>query len=52
MESADFGQRQGRRNFLTAGVAALRRGSKNYENAVFDQKMRFPFGRYLTTWDK
>jgi hypothetical protein len=47
-ESADFGQRQGRRNFSTAGVAALRRGSKNFENAVFGQKMRFPFGHYLS----
>jgi hypothetical protein len=42
---------------LTAGVAALRRGSKNFENAVFDQKMRFPFGHYLTIkeglqWEK
>ena len=48
MESVDFDQRQGRRNFSTAGVAALRRGSKNSENEVFEQKMRFPFGHYYS----
>jgi hypothetical protein len=43
-EMVDFDQRQGRRDFSTAGVVSLRRGSKNSENAVFGQKMLFPDG--------
>jgi hypothetical protein len=48
-KSVDFGPRQGRRIFLTAGVVALRRGPKKSENAVLGQKMRFPFGHYLSS---
>jgi len=37
----DFGSEQGRSIFETAGVAALRRGLRNCENAVMSQKMPF-----------
>ena len=40
-EIVDFGSRQGRRIFLTAGVVLLRRGSKISENAVLGLKMLF-----------
>ncbi|MCK5193152.1 MAG: hypothetical protein KAQ71_05040, partial [Desulfobulbaceae bacterium] len=47
-ETVDFGSRQGRRIFSTAGVARLRRGSKKSENAVLDRKMLFLAGHKLT----
>ena len=40
-EMVDFGSRQGRRIFAAAVVAALRRGLRKFENAVWDQKMPF-----------
>ncbi len=40
-EIVDFGLRQGRRIFSTAGVVRLRRGSKKFENAVLGRKMLF-----------
>ena len=40
-EIVDFGPRQGRRILATAGVAALRRGLRKSENAVWGQKMLF-----------
>jgi hypothetical protein len=41
-ETADFGSGQGRSDFETGGVAALRRGFQNRENAGLGQKMLFP----------
>ena len=38
-EAVDFGLGQGRREFGTAGVAALRRGSQLLENEDLGQKM-------------
>jgi hypothetical protein len=40
-EMVDFGSEQGRSYFVTAGVAALRRGLQNSENAGLDRKMPF-----------
>jgi hypothetical protein len=36
-----FGSAQGRSDFAAAGVAALRRGLKNRENAALGQKAPF-----------
>jgi hypothetical protein len=44
-EIVDFGSRQGRRIFSTAGVVRLRRGSKKTENAVLCRKMLFLDGQ-------
>ena len=44
---ADFGSGQGRRLFVTGGVAALRRGLQKDENAGMDRKMPFPNGHSL-----
>jgi hypothetical protein len=43
-EMVDFGSRQGRSSFATAGVVRLRRGLQNGENAVLGQKMLFMDG--------
>ncbi len=43
----DFGSRQGRSPFATAGVVRLRRGLQNGENTVLGQKMLFMDGHYL-----
>jgi hypothetical protein len=40
-EMVDFGSGQGRSDFETAGVAALRRGFRKSENAGLGQKMPF-----------
>ncbi len=46
-EIVDFGSRQGRRIFSTAGVVRLRRGSEKSENAVLGRKMLFLDGHYI-----
>jgi len=55
-EIVDFGSRQGRRIFSTAGVVRLRRGSKKSENAVLGLKMLFLDGHCLKsrmrTWQR
>jgi hypothetical protein len=55
-EIVDFGSRQGRRIFSTAGVVRLRRGSKKSENAVLGLKMLFLDGYCLKsrihTWQR
>ena len=40
----DFGSGPGRSLFVTGGVAALRRGLQNDENADLGRKMPFPVG--------
>jgi hypothetical protein len=45
----DFGSGQGRSDFETGGVAALRRGFQNYENAGLSQKMLFIDGHFYTS---
>jgi len=46
-EIVDFGSRQGRMVFSTAGVVHLRRGSKKSENAVLGRKMLLLAGHQL-----
>jgi hypothetical protein len=46
LEIADFGSGQGRSDFETGGVAALRRGFENRENAGMSQKMLFPVNHH------
>jgi len=41
----DLGSGQGRNDFATAGVAALRRGLQNCENAGLGRKMPFMDGQ-------
>jgi hypothetical protein len=43
-EMVDCGSDQGRSDFETAGVAALRRGFQKRENADMGRKMPFPDG--------
>jgi hypothetical protein len=43
-EMVDCGSDQGRSDFETAGVAALRRGFQKSENADMGRKMPFPDG--------
>ena len=43
----DLGSGQGRSNFATAGVAALRRRLQKSENAGLGRKMLFMDGHYL-----
>jgi len=43
----DLGSGQGRSDFATAGVAALRRGLQKSENAGLGRKMPFMDGHYL-----
>jgi hypothetical protein len=45
-EMVDFGSGQGRNDFETGGVASLRRGFQNRENASLGQKMLFPDGHF------
>ena len=45
LEMVDFDSGQGRSDFETGGVAALRRGFQNRENAGLGQKMLFPDGQ-------
>ena len=45
-EMVDFASGQGRSDFATAGVAALRRGLQRRENAGLEQKMPFLDGYY------
>jgi hypothetical protein len=40
----DFGSSQGHSDFETGGIAALRRGFQNHENAGLGQKMLYPNG--------
>jgi hypothetical protein len=44
----DFGSGQGRSEFATAGVAALRRGLQRSENAGLGRKMPFLDGHEVT----
>ena len=46
-EMVDCGSDQGRSDFATAGVAALRRGLQSRENAELGRKMPFLNGHYL-----
>ena len=46
-EMVDFGSGQGRSLFATGGLAPLRRGLQNGENAVLGRKMPFLDGDYL-----
>jgi hypothetical protein len=51
-ETVCFVPEQGRSDFATAGVAGLRRGLQNRENADLGQKMPFLYGNWLGLYPK